>query len=70
MTELTLEELKAFIKRRKRQGKALGLLGLVENRDLSREVEQLFTFKNDFGQVVGYDWVNGNDKLKELIETI
>jgi len=65
---LTIAKLKAHIKRslKKNNGRVLGLLGLVENRDLTPEVESLFTFYRN-GIPCGYDWVNGNDKLHQLI---
>jgi len=68
---LTMGKLKSHIKRglKRNNGQVLGLLGLVENKDLTPEVESLFTFYRN-GIPCGYDWVNGNDKLRELINTI
>jgi len=65
--KITLSILKKEIKRqyrRIRQDKqyAFNFLGFVENKELSPEVEKLFTFK------AAYDWVNGNEKMKKLIE--
>lgn len=64
--KLTLTELKRHIKKCKKHNKNFGFLGLVENRDLTPEVEGLFKFITPSGYI-GYDWVNGNDKLKQLI---
>jgi len=73
--EITLSELKKYIKRRviynKKHGtEGMGFLGLVENRELSPEVKSLFYFYGRNGTSGRYDWVNGNEKLKQLIEKI
>jgi len=64
---LTLLQLKKHIKKCKRKEIRFDFLGLVENRDLSPEVENLFRFVSPSGYI-GYDWVNGNDKLKNLLK--
>jgi len=71
---------KDLIKEIKRQNKEMekgkrakghfSFLGFVENKDLSEEVINYFCFKNEYGIIRGYDWVNGNDKLKELIKEV
>ena len=66
---LTLLQLKKHIKKCKRKEIRFDFLGLVENRDLSPEVENLFRFVSPSGYI-GYDWVNGNDKLKNLIKEV
>ena len=66
---ITIKKLTSHIKRRIKQGRCLGLLGFVENQALTPEVERLFTFYR-FGVPVGYDWVNGNQRLQELIQSI
>ena len=66
---INLSKLKQHIKKRKRKGLNLNLLGLVENQDLTPEVESLFIFSSPSGYV-GYDWVNGNDKLKQLVSVL
>ena len=71
---LTITDLKRHIKkqlRRIKQGKAEGFnfLGFVEDKELSPEVKSYFTFYTAGGAEV-YDWVNGNKKLKELVEII
>ena len=71
---LTIADLKRHIKkqwRRIKQGKTEGFhfLGFVEGKELSSEVKNYFTFYTAGGAEV-YDWVNGNKKLKELIEMI
>lgn len=68
--KLSLAELKRHIKKCKKHNKNFGFLGLVENRDLTPEVESLFKFTTPYGYILGYDWVNGNDKLKQLIKEI
>ena len=63
---ITEKDLIKEIKRQHNKNLNIGFLGFVENKDLSKEVENYFSFKNKFGVIVGYDWVNGNDILKEL----
>ena len=62
---ITLAAVKRHIKKCNRAGVRYNWLGFVENKDLSPEVEALFTFYNHAGSPV-YDWVNGNAKLREL----
>ena len=66
---ITLSMLKKHIKKCKRYDKKYNFLGFVENQDLNSEVESLFTFTTADGCTV-YDWVNGNDKLKQLITEV
>jgi len=67
MKKLRMTELKRRIK----QGtEKIRFLGLVENRELTPEVESLFYCKGYNGTSGGYDWVNGNKKLKQLIRRI
>ena len=63
---LTLAQVKKHIRRCHKKGAKFDFLGLVENQDLTPEVERLFTFSTFSGASV-YDWVNGNHKLKNLI---
>ena len=35
---------------------------------IENEYEAFFSLRNYCGIVAGYDWINGNDKLKKLIE--
>ena len=63
---LTLKQLIKHVKKCKSKGVRYNFLGLVENKDLSPDVKSLFTFESPSGYC-GYDWVNGNGKLKELI---
>jgi hypothetical protein len=67
---ITKKDLIKEIKRQKKLNLNIGFLGFVENKDLSREVEDYFKVYNRFGVCAGYDWVNGNDKLKELIKKV
>jgi len=67
---LTKKDLIKEIKRQHKKNLNIGFLGFVENKDLSKEVINYFSLKNRFGVVAGYDWVNGNDKLKELIKEV
>jgi len=64
--ELTKADLIKEIKRQKRKNLNIGFLGFVENKDLSDEVKSYFTFYDNLGNIRGYDWVNGNESLKEL----
>jgi len=66
---LTISKLKKHIKRCKAKHVRFNFLGLVENENLTPEVEGLFKFISPSGYV-GYDWVNGNQELKTLINTI
>ena len=65
---LTLKQIIKHIKKCKKRGVKFNFLGLVENKDLSPEVEDLFRVTGLY--VSGWDWVNGNDSLKELINTL
>jgi hypothetical protein len=66
---LTLSQLKKHIAKCKKKSIRFNFLGLVENKDLSPDVLRLFTLESPSGYT-GYDWVNGNSKLKELICSI
>jgi len=66
----TEKDLIKWIKTRKKQGLRFNFLRFVENQKLSDEVKSYFTCKNFYGVVAGYDWVNGNQKLKDLIEKV
>jgi hypothetical protein len=68
--ELTKADLIKEIRRQHRKNFNIGFLGFIENKNLSVEVEDYFNFKNNFGVAVGYDWVNGNENLKELIKEV
>lgn len=67
---LTLTQLKKHIKKCKNKDVRFNFLGLVENVDLSNEVENLFKLVNPETGYTGYDWVNGNSDLRNLIDTI
>ena len=67
--ELTKSDLINYIKKYKNKG-YYDFLGFVENRELTSEVESYFTCTNRDGIVACWDWVNGNDKLKKLIEEV
>lgn len=66
---IEMKDLKRHIGKmyKKYQGNKYDFLGLVENQDLSPEVESCFV-----GGVPGWwNWVNGNEKMKALIaETV
>lgn len=66
---ITLKDLKAHLKRRHKKGLRYDLLGFVENKDLSWEVEKLFVVGGP-GNRVGWDWVNGNSDMQDLIAEI
>jgi len=66
--ELTIADLKKEIRRQKRKNLDIGFLGFVENKDLSDEVISYFAIYDNLGQIIGYDWVNGNKNLKKLEE--
>ena len=61
---ITLAHIKAHIRKCKHENRRYNWLGFVENKDLSPNVEALFVV----GFLHGWDWVNGNDKMKELEE--
>lgn len=67
-TMKTIKDLKKHIKKCNKRGMRYNFLGLVENNDLSPEVESLFTLEG-IG-MSGYDWVNGNNKMKALVKSI
>lgn len=72
MEKLTLTELKRYIKKRikhnlKTGSEAMSFLGLVENRELTPEVNDLFYSRGWGGTAGGWDWVNGNENLKKLV---
>lgn len=62
-------QLSAYIKKCIRKGIRFNFLGFVENKELSPLVESYFTVIAPSG-ARGYDWVNGNELLEELIEDI
>jgi hypothetical protein len=66
---LTLTQLKKHIIKCHKKGVRYNFLGLVENQDLQNEVMSLFTYESPEGYC-GYDWVNGNSKLEDLIKTL
>ena len=66
MKTITIKMLQSYVKKRLKKGLRLNMLGFLENKDLDSEVEQLFVFGNG----IGWDWVNGNYKLKILVENI
>ena len=68
--EIEKEDNSREYKEFKKQLITFNFLGFIENKELSREVEDYFKFINRFGAVVGYDWVNGNEKLKQLIKEV
>jgi len=64
----TLKDLKRWIRRyhKKYNGEYYNLLGFCENAELSPDVKKLFTFYRE-GIPCGYDWVNGNSKMRNFI---
>lgn len=62
--------IKEIKKQHKKHPSYFSFLGFVENRDLSEEVINYFCFKNEYGIIRGYDWVSGNNNLKELISEV
>ena len=67
--KLTLADVKRRIRKCDKKNVRYDWLGFVENQDLTNEVESLFTFINYHG-ATAYDWVNGNNKLKTLIQSL
>jgi len=67
---ITEKDLIKEIRMKIRKREPLSFLGFVENKDLSKEVEAYFELYNGAGIKCGYDWVNGNEKLKKLIKKI
>lgn len=64
--KLTKTDLIKEIKRQYEKHKHFfDFVGWTENKELSREVESYFNYGGK-----GYDWVNGNNKLKELIKEV
>jgi len=61
-----MQELKRHIRKCNKTERRYNFLGLVENRDLTPDVENLFKFTTPTGYT-GYDWVKGNVKLADLI---
>ena len=66
MKTITIKMLQSYVKKRLKKKLHLNMLGFLENQDLDSEVEQLFVVGNG----IGWDWVNGNDKFKILVENI
>lgn len=63
---LEIKDIIRYIKYCKKYNKPYNFLGLVEDRDLTPEVENLFC-----GKVAGWwDWVRGNDNMTKLIEEV
>ena len=61
---ITMAAVRRHIKKCKRQNRRYDWLGFTENKELSREVESLFTLWNPCGYSA-YNWVNGNEKLRK-----
>jgi len=57
------------IKRQYKNKKTFNFLGFVENKDLDKKVENYFKIIDSRGRI-WYDWINGNDKLKQLIDEV
>lgn len=68
MKKLTINDLKKHIKKCDKKNVRYNWLGFTENKDLTPEVESLFTLYGRNGYK-GYEWVNGNEKLRELIKS-
>ena len=58
---------KREMKKGKRAENHFNFLGFVENQELSKDVESYFKVVT-LGGSVYYDWVNGTNRLKELIK--
>ena len=69
MDKIKMLQIKKHIRKCKRENCPMSFLGLVENKDLTPNVEALFTFVTPSGYT-GYDWINGNEKMKQLIEEV
>ena len=67
--KITISDIKKHIKKCKRRLVRFNFLGFVENKELTSEVNNLFIFISPSGYI-GYDWVNGNNHLKDLINNI
>lgn len=61
MNEITLNDVKKHIRKCKRLGVRYDWLGFVENKNLTPEVEALFSVG-----IGWWDWVRGNSHLREL----
>lgn len=66
---LVIKDIIKHIKSCNRKGIKYNFLGLVEVNDINYEVEELFKVISSIGQI-GYDWINGNSKLNNLIKQI
>jgi len=69
--KITMAELKKEIRRQNREIKTnkridFSFLGFVENKDMTPEIEKLFTFHGLSGYI-GYDWIRGNEKMDYVI---
>lgn len=64
----TIATLKKHIKKCNKRGTKYDFLGFVENKDLSPELENCFTLCGV--GMFGYDWVNGNSRLKNIIAEV
>ena len=62
---ITIKEVKRYIKYCLRYNKVYDFLRLVENKDLTPEVEGLFSCGPGF-----WDWSRGNKKMRKIIEEI
>jgi len=60
---ITIKNIRHYIRMclRRRWTKNYNFLTLVENKELTPEVESLFKVGS------GWDWVHGNSKMKEII---
>lgn len=67
--KISLAKLRTHAKRCIKKGVRFNWLGFLEGKDLERNVEDLFRFSTPTG-FVGYDWVHGNDCLKQFVEAL
>lgn len=65
--ELTKADLVREIKKQKKNGYK-GFLGFVENKKLP-DIEHYF-YKITSSGIKWYNWVNGNERLKELYDNV
>ena len=64
---VTLKKINKHIKKCLIKNEKINFLGLVEQAELDRGIVDLFKYVTPTGYE-GYDWVNGNDKMKKIIE--
>jgi hypothetical protein len=69
MKKIALSEFSKYIEKQlNKSGQLFCFLGVVENRK-SDKIKSIF-FYQDYDKEIVYDWMEGNDRIKQMIKEI